>query len=198
MSNYNPTVKSVIDRNTVSPPRQGIDPHAVMSVISITSLSAFIYISLFVIFDHLYGQIAHIVFFLILCIAAALLLYYFLRSADKRKTAKQAVYYLEIDRVTDVQLVEEMRRVRSGRYYESRRFYCYTYSFADHKSKTIEHSVLAYTHHDKEIAVNDECYLLFEEGSDKIIDIFDSKYYSPSPDDFALIDGKYYFKKQHK
>ncbi len=41
------------------------------------------------------------------------------------------------------------------------------------------------------LAAGDTCYLLMTEGNDKILELFDCKYYPPSPEEFVQHENRY-------
>ncbi len=210
MANYKPSTKGVIRRDLIIPPRELPDFNTLVAAIALTGVAIFLYIIFFVFFSHILGSILYIVFFATLGIAAVLLLYHFINFRKKKKNAKPPVYYLELDKVTGIEIDEEIRAIARWRHAEYIKFYCHTIYFANHKSKkydltaqggfgcfpTIksEGNIISHWATIKELAEGDECLLLMKEGTEKVIQVFDISYYTLSPDDFRQEGNRFYLK----
>ncbi len=210
MANYKPSTKGVIGRDLIIPPRELPDFNTLVAAIALAGMAIFLYIIFFVFYSHILGPILYIVFFATLGIAAVLLLYHFINSRKKKKNAKPPVYYFELDKVTGIEIDEEMRAIARGRYAEYIKIYYHTIYFANHKSKkydltaqggygcfpTIKNgdNIISHRATIQKLSEGDECLLLMIEGEEKIIQVFDTKYYTLSPDDFRQDGDKYYLK----
>ncbi len=215
MANYKPSTKGVIARDTVLPPPLRDSLPALL--LFAPFVAAFIFI---VVIFAVSGE--HIASYIALAAGIAIVVFVLIRFLIYRRSLrkKPPVYYLELDTVTSVDMEEEEQYVRklgvSG-HRTVRREKRYIYRIAFKSRRNIERIYREFeTPYDqfptmknreniprhmttvRSLADGDICYLLFCEGSEIVLEIFDSKYYVPSPVDFEQFGDRYYLVGQEK
>ncbi len=214
MANYKPTAKGIIDRNALMSSNSRIDvPQVVCAEIAVFTCTMFCFFTL-LIFSKTAAYIS-----LVLGLAACvwLLIHYVTPIISKKKDPP--VYYLECDTVSStdmlIQVKEEFTRrsiyskhhhrqevtyysylvvFKSGRRFNLK--YKSTSDIVNNKYSKIKNIENIPNHMTilKTLSEGDECFILFAEGDDTIIDVFDTSFYSLSPAGFTERDGKYYLK----
>ncbi len=214
MANYKPTAKGIIDRNALMLSNSRIDvPQVVCAEIAAFACTMFCFFTL-LIFSK---TAAYISLVLGLSACVGLLIHYVNPIISKKKDPP--VYYLECDTVSSTDMLIQVKEEYTHRsiyskyhrrqkvtYYSylvvfksGRRFnlkYKSTSDIVNNKYSKIKNIENIPNHMTilKTLAEGDECFILFAEGDDTVIDVFNTEYYSLSPADFAEKDRKYYLK----
>ncbi len=205
MTDYETSAKGIIDRNAViqNESRFGWSKIAI-TMLLISACAVYFY--------HISKPISYIwlVFDLVLFIGIPIYKY------TKSKSKEPVSYYLELDAVSSSDILAESKHdiVRTNKGFRSGdiTYYSYLCVFKSGRRFELEYSSINPIKRNKypkikksagipnhmemleRLTDGNECYLLFADGNDKVIDIFDSRYYTPSPDDFRQDGDKYYLK----
>ncbi len=205
MANYKPNTKGVIARDMIVPRPSGRRKSLGVVIAIIAASQVLLLAAIFALAEWVLAAYITLAIGLILTVGF-LLLFYLVLSKNASPVATP-VFFLELDKVSSVIMDKEEKVYTNNPRIEV--IYTQTISFKSRRSITLKYSENSIkTDHfptmknkenipyhratTKALVEGDNCYLLFVEGNDKIIDIFDTKYYVPSPTDFVERNGRYY------